>query len=951
MAFWNAKSFPSEFLKVKREFYPNLFSDDCSNVHSNAKEGFIYKINIYNGLGDQLQSSYSQRPIQRFKICEKLLKYRDYLGTKRKLVDLFESIESQVEMSLKTLHENLDNLNDCTSPLRAEFRFPLERVMSMTRVVDSYLTESFVLKHSTVLSAHNVKKIIKFWIAFLKQPLLNAMSQLYSSMTRASNSESPFETYFPTISSFESLLVETLFTGSKLGETAKIIWAQGKKCQSEGKSLNLMKRIKELNRLDFKGEAWASDKMEIRGEIDIVKKFFKKKPRCDDYYYTTTARLFHQLRDINDVNEQAKILWNSYFNHLHTKYPEFFIPNSIFNLQESCKLSSIHNVVRYSRHSYTLAEATRETFNYELISSCIDRISSPFHQAYLVGYKRLADESVEARNQLDYALLGVARELGIEFIHAKGLKTFFSDHKAPKLTKIHHRIDQLKIELKLNTQHFLSEAVSTLEPPKKILISCKNGVVRKSVPFDKKEKIDLLRGYNAALDLEFPFCLIRDNPFLVFRDGQYCGKLRIPEDLRCLYIRLKKEFQIDLDEPSGYLYLTGSNIDECTLDIDKIRAYMVANPAQNKIMDAASSIAHYESLPFVTNNDAEKLKLKEEKPLKKKQNDSELGDRVGMPIEERKSLCIGLNTFKNDRSKFKKIATCKEFGFFKDKTDETSKGKTNEQLKSLTRSLVRNGSLQIDPISKCYYLNGYSVDDFRAIVPAPKPIKERSEMTFLELIALHDYGQKVHIKEDEPGDDVEMPSNVEQPSNDPENCYEDDICPYVSDAHENGNVPVDQSDRVIRAANNSSPHLGSLDYSFHNDDGGFIDNIYPDKENTDSKVSTSSYPLKSPKLIGAEGEFKSSVEQLRNVNNSLNTSQISCIMKTPVFEKEINTASNKEDTSELDEKEFIRFPESNNENNTNHNYYIDNDMNDGYYDSSYYDDSWLNRYIIEFSTW
>ena len=74
-------------------------------------------------------------------------------------------------------------------------------------------------------------------------------------------------------------------------------------------------------------------------------------------------------------------------------------------------------------------------------------------------------------------------------------------------------------------------------------------------------------------------------------------------------------------------------------------------------------------------------------------------------------------------------------------------------------------------------------------------------------------------------------------------------------------------------------------------------------------------------------------------------------MKTPVFEKEINTALNKEDTSELDEKEFIRFPGSNNENNANHNYYIDNDMNDGYYNSSYYDDSWLNRYIIEFSTW
>ena len=930
MAFWNAKSFPSEFLKVKREFYPNLFSDDCSNVHSNAKEGFIYKINIYNGLGDQLQTSFSQRPIKRFGICEKLLKSRDYLGSKRKLIDLFESIESQIEKNLKTFHENLDNINDCNSPLRAEFRFPLERLMSMTRVVDSYLTESFVLKHSTVLSAHNVKKIIKFWIAFLKQPLLNAMYQLYTSMTRTANSESPFETYFPTISSFESLLVETLFTGTKLGETAKVIWAQGKKCRSEGKSLNLMKRIKELNRLDFKGEAWASDKMEIRGEIDIVKNFFKKKPRCDDYYYTTTARLFYQLRDITDVKEKAKILWNSYFNHLHTKYPEFFIPNNIFNLQESCKLTSLHNVVRYSKYSYTLAEATRETFNYKLISSCIDRLSSPFHQAYLVGYKLLADESVEARSQLDNALLEIARELGIEFIHAKGLKTFFSDYKSPKLAKIHHRIDQLKVELNLNRQHFISEAFSTLEPPKKILISCKNGVVRKSVPFDQKEKIDLLRGYNAALDLEFPFCLIRDNPFLVFRDGQYCGKLRIPEDLRRLYNRLKNEFKIELDEPSGYLYLTGSNIEECALDVDKIRAYMVANPAQNKIMDLASSIAHYENLPVVTNNDLEKEKEKKElkkevkeKPLKKKKNDSELDDRVGLSIEERKNLCIGLNTFKNDKSKFMKIATCKEFGFLKSKSDETSKGKSNDQLKAFTRSLVRNGSLKLDSISKSYYLNGYSVDDFRAIVPAPIPIKERSKMTFLELIALHDYGQKVHIKEDEPGDDAEMPLNVEQPSNDPEDYYEDDFFPYVSGAPEKDNVPFDQSDRVICEANNSSFH-------------------------TDPKVNESSNPLKSPRSIDADGEFKSSVEQIRNVNDSLNSSKTSCDMKTPVFEKEIKTDSNEE---EFDEKEFIRFPENNYESNTNYNYYIDNDIYDGYYDSSFYDDSWLNRYIIEFSTW
>ena len=80
----------------------------------------------------------------------------------------------------------------------------------------------------------------------------------------------------------------------------------------------------------------------------------------------------------------------------------------------------------------------------------------------------------------------------------------------------------------------------------------------------------------------------------------------------------------------------------------------------------------------------------------------------------------------------------------------------------------------------------------------------------------------------------------------------------------------------------------------------------PDKENTDSKVRVHLHRLKESK-IDWRWKFKSS-EQLKNVYNSLNTSQISCIMKTPVFEKEINTASNKEDTSELDEKRFIKIP-------------------------------------------
>ena len=57
----------------------------------------------------------------------------------------------------------------------------------------------------------------------------------------------------------------------------------------------------------------------------------------------------------------------------------------------------------------------------------------------------------------------------------------------------------------------------------------------------------------------------------------------------------------------------------------------------------------------------------------KKNNESDLPDRVGLSIEELKNLCIGLNTFNYDRSKFMKVSSCREFGFFRSITDERGK--------------------------------------------------------------------------------------------------------------------------------------------------------------------------------------------------------------------------------------------------------------------------------------
>lgn len=567
-----------------------MFSNDCSNIHSNAKEGHVYKINIYDGLPDQLQIGYSPRPIRKFDLCEKLFKARDFIGSATKLVNIFRSAEKRVNESLESFFENLDNLNESNSPIRAEFRLPLDRIMGMSRLLDSYFSDSFVLKHSIVLNVESVQLILKFWIEFLKKPLVNAMAKMLTSILRKGSSEFPFETYFPTISAFESFMIETLFSGSTKAETAKIIWRIGKKNQLDQKSLQMMKKIKELNRLDFRGEAWSTDKMEISGETDIVKKFLVNRSFTNEVYFSTTCDLLIKLNAVTEMDEKAKLLWDSYFQYLKLKSPKSFQDNASKNLENICKLQSLRQEARYSMHRFTLADATRNIFDYETIASRIHKKSSPYHTAYMVAYKYIADQNETSKNEIDLALIRVAMVIGLEYIHAKGPFSFFSNKYSHSFTKIDHRVKELKAELNILEQSqsyvvdksnqtlklYVQDESDTDEQSKPIKLKKKQK--QTPVSFTLKEKIDLLRGINAAKDISNRFVATRNCDLFGFKLGTYSGKVRETTNLYDLYKKLKKSKKIIMDQETGYWYLTESNLEACTHDIETIKNYMFANP-------------------------------------------------------------------------------------------------------------------------------------------------------------------------------------------------------------------------------------------------------------------------------------------------------------------------------------------------------------------------------------
>lgn len=108
--FWNGAGFPKDFHSQKLSLYPQLLSYDWANAHSNIGDGYVYKINCYNGLTDQLQVDFSQRPIERMNLCKELF---DKLGLYQSDEIFFESamkMKRATQKKLEALNKNVKKL-------------------------------------------------------------------------------------------------------------------------------------------------------------------------------------------------------------------------------------------------------------------------------------------------------------------------------------------------------------------------------------------------------------------------------------------------------------------------------------------------------------------------------------------------------------------------------------------------------------------------------------------------------------------------------------------------------------------------------------------------------------------------------------------------------------------------------------------------------------------------
>lgn len=535
-----------------------MFSADCSNIHSNNKDGHIYKANVYNGLNDLLQINFSQKPIGRFKIFERLLEcYKDDPSDK-----VFSKrtnfIEHSAKQTINSFLENVNNLAHSESPLRAEFRIPINRVIPMTNILTLFFNDIFVQKHTIVLGAKTIIKLIRFWTMFLIQPIFNTLSKLVVfSGDKNFKDESKFNSYITNISAFESILLETFMNGTTKTSVSEILWRKSKPDNGENCSFNLMKGINELNRLNFQGTSWANVEMEICGTSKLLEKIEKSGKIRGFNHLTSTFKLIQNLNGTSDYNEKARQLWESYFNFIYNKKPDDFDKN--VDDKSKMKLKHLKMGLR-KRTFFDHKQAVDHIFNLDRLLAAKQARSNIWNVPYLIAYDHSARNPAE-KQILDHSLREYAEKIGIEYVHTCGdLTHFFTNGTERVYTRVikPEKVTNLSKSFNVKRHFSIIEDEETDKPD--IIIEGDermNEIISDKVNLTLKERINLCIGLNT-----FP------NDCKKFMKISLCEELGFSENgktnsqLRGSMRALKKNGSLLLDPSSNFYYLKGHCVDK-----------------------------------------------------------------------------------------------------------------------------------------------------------------------------------------------------------------------------------------------------------------------------------------------------------------------------------------------------------------------------------------------------
>ena len=343
---------------------------------------------------DLLQIDFSQRPFRKMNICEKVYSCFKNDPDEKSFSRKIHSIRSNFDGKIDSFLENVDNLVMTESPLRAEFRMPLNRVLSMTNLLDLYLNDTFIKKHSIILGALTVVRLMKFWTKFLTQPINNTMSKLVIFCGEKSFSdEKLFNSYLTNISAFESILTETFVNGTTRSSIPEILWKSSTSKTGNGKaSLNLMKGIKELNRLNFKGTSWSDVEREICGTSQLLTQIETSRKFRFCKHLSLTFKLIQELKLAINYDEKANLLWDSYFNYLWSIKPDDFYKETDAN--DRMKLGHLKAKLRV-RVTFDHKQAVENVFNLERLDSAKNVNSTTWNTPFLVAYEYASKHPIE----------------------------------------------------------------------------------------------------------------------------------------------------------------------------------------------------------------------------------------------------------------------------------------------------------------------------------------------------------------------------------------------------------------------------------------------------------------------------------------------------------------------------------------------------------------------------
>lgn len=502
-----------------------------------------------------MQIDFSQRPIEKLNLCEKIFEKLSEFKSTKKYNESILKIKDEANKKFIALSDNVKKLFMAESPVRADFRLSLDRVLSMSSMIKTYFNEKFVRKNILILDMATLSNILLFWIEFLSNPIINALIHVSSAAileTIESLKVDPLEDFIPTISAFESLIVHTLFSGRTNSYISNILWNKGIN------SFELMQCINSKNRIDFDKSGWLKSRRKLKSSSNLLDQIVSKLRIKSGNAVVNCYKLIFKIQSLErnpyNIRLIAIELWASYFKYLREKAPLDFKQIEKDKSIGNSKYLLISDKVRLSKGETEYKHAVASVFNLNYYNLGISVWTVP----YLMAYSEMI-KNISKKHLFDQELEIAAETLEIDFFHLNGDETrFFSSGSCHLYKKIAKPI-------------IFIEENETEQAEKNLNSSVKEINCLKRIPFTLEEKIDLCVGINTFGKSDYQS--IASCERFGFLSGIHSGKQRTNVNLCNLFRTLLKNKEILTDKETGLFYHRDSSLKDCrgidSLQIEK----------------------------------------------------------------------------------------------------------------------------------------------------------------------------------------------------------------------------------------------------------------------------------------------------------------------------------------------------------------------------------------------